>query len=122
MPSYDVPAMMKEYFYEPLLAAGWVTIGTHQGDEWTSPDGMFEVAFSHAASTLSVRYRRTLHRLDQEATSTFLDRKRTAGWNSLSREYGHTRSSMEAWAQRTLMTIATWCQSMLVVADAPGEQ
>jgi len=121
MPSYDVPKMMAECFYQPLTAAGWVTTGTRQGDEWASPDGDFEIAFSHSASTLHVRYRRHLPRIPQEPTETYLDRKKAAGWNSLHREYGYTATSMEEWAQRTLMTIATWCESMRSVAVAPGE-
>lgn len=121
MPNYDVPGAMAEFFYGPLRAADWQATGTHQGDEWTSPDGLFEIEFRHSLSIVSMRYRRAVRRVPGEATETYLDRRARTGWNTLTRDYGHTRSHLGDWAGTALATLNTWCESMQSVALAPGE-
>jgi len=120
MPEYDVPAMMHQRFYLPLKKAGWTAGGTHQGEEWISPDREFEVQFSHTQSILTVKYRRFQERLPDEATSEFYARRNRARWNQFSREYGHTESSIATWAMTTLMAISDWCQQMGPANPEPG--
>lgn len=119
MPGFDIPEQM-QLFYWTLQENGWINPSS-EPDEWTSGDDQFEINIAHTASSTTIRYRKRVHRLDQESTDAYYERRSSIAWNSLSRAHGGTSSDFRSWLGRAYMTIAIWCDSNRAVATAPGE-
>lgn len=118
MPQFNVAESM-EIFYSALAAGGWTEVSS-QPDEWQNEDGQFEILIQHTAGSCTIRYRRTVKRLDGDSNESYYARRKAASWNTLMRAYG-TRREFESWLVRACGTIGIYVQSMSVTAEAPGE-
>jgi hypothetical protein len=108
-------------FYTTLETHGW-TNPVSQPDEWVSEDGQFEINISHSGSLCYIRYRKLVHRNDQESTDVYYSRRKAVPWNTQSRSVIEgTGTDFSRWLGRAYQTIETYCTGNRVVAKAPGE-
>jgi hypothetical protein len=121
MAGFDIPKAM-ETLYEMLEAADWTRPST-EPDEWLSWDGRYEVNIAHSSQMCTIRYRRTIARLPEEATQDYTARKARLGWSgTMFKPHGQAETPFVEWLGRSFGTIVVWCTQMESVAKAPGEE